>query len=65
MKNFFRLLTYSWRYRSRFFWSLVCAGVAALMWGANISAVYPLLKILFYSQNVQTRMAERIEETEI
>jgi ABC-type multidrug transport system fused ATPase/permease subunit len=65
MTNFFRLLTYSWRYRSRFFWSLVCAGVAALMWGANISAVYPLLKILFYSQNVQTWMAEKIEETDV
>jgi ABC-type multidrug transport system fused ATPase/permease subunit len=65
MKNFFRLLTYSWPYRSRFYWSLVCASVAALMWGANISAVYPLLKILFYSQNVQTWVTEKIDETSV
>jgi len=65
MKNFFRLLTYSWPYRSRFYWSLVCASVAALMWGANISAVFPLLKILFYSQNAQVWVSDQIRESDI
>ena len=65
MKNFFRLLTFSWPYRSRFYWSLVCASVAALMWGANISAVFPLLKILFYSQNAQVWVSDQIRETSV
>ena len=65
MKNFFRLLTFSWPYRSRFYWSLVCASVAALMWGANISAVFPLLKILFYSQNAQVWVSDQIRETSL
>ena len=64
MKNFFRLLTYSWPYRSRFYWSLVCASVAALMWGANISAVFPLLKILFYSQNAEVWVSDQIRESD-
>ena len=65
MKNFFRLLTFSWPYRSRFYWSLVCASVAALMWGANISAVFPLLKILFYSQNAQVWVSDQIRESSV
>lgn len=64
MKNFFRLLKFSWPYRSRFFLSLVCAGMVALMWGANISAVFPLLKILFYSQNAQVWVSDQIRESD-
>lgn len=64
MKNFFRLLKFSWPYRSRFFLSLVCSGMVALMWGANISAVFPLLKILFYSQNAQVWVSDQIRESD-
>src|SRR5215212_4126682 len=61
MKNFVRLVWFAWPYRLRFGLSLICALMVALLWSANISAVYPLLKILFYeSENCQKWIAEKI-----
>src|SRR5205823_245746 len=56
-----------WPYRVRFGLSLGCAAMVALLWFTELGAVYPLLKILFNSQNCQTWVAEKIEalETEI
>jgi ABC-type multidrug transport system fused ATPase/permease subunit len=68
MKNFARLVQFAWPYRLRFGLSLVCAALVALLWGANISAVYPLLKILFYeSENCQKWIAQKVVtlETEV
>src|SRR4051794_23961618 len=53
MKNFARLVRFAWPYRVRFGLSLACAVMVALLWSFNISAVLPLLKILFYSENCQ------------
>ena len=41
--------------------------LVALLYGADIAAVYPLLKILFYNENCQKWMAQEIvvQETEI
>src|SRR5579864_2597467 len=64
MKNFFRLVGFAWPYRVRFWASLGCALLVAALWGANISAVYPLLQILFYSQNLQKWMAEKIDTSD-
>jgi ABC-type multidrug transport system fused ATPase/permease subunit len=63
MKNFARLVRFAWPYRARFALSLVCAVMVALLWSANISAVYPLLRILFYSENCQNWIAEQIVAT--
>jgi subfamily B ATP-binding cassette protein MsbA len=64
MKNFARLVRFAWPYRVRFGLSLGCAILVAMLWGANISAVYPLLKILFYSENCQKWVAEKIQSME-
>lgn len=60
MRNFFRLLRFAWPYRGKFVLSLVCAMLVAVLWSVNISAVYPLLNILFYHQNCKNWMAEKI-----
>ena len=61
MKNFARLVRFAWPYRVRFGLSMVCAALVALLWVANISAVLPLLKILFYeNENCQKWVAEKI-----
>src|SRR3954451_11941940 len=67
MKKFGRLVRFAWPYRVRFGLSLACAVMVALLWSANISAVYPLLKILFYSENCQKWVDERIitQQTEL
>jgi subfamily B ATP-binding cassette protein MsbA len=63
MKHFFRLLRFAWRYRIRFSLSVGCAVMVAVLWFANIGAVYPLLQILFYHQSCQRWIGEQIAET--
>src|SRR4051812_29585791 len=67
MKNFARLVQFAWPYRVRFGLSLGCALLVALLYGADIAAVYPLLKILFYNENCQKWLAQEmvVQETEI
>ncbi|HEX8203869.1 MAG TPA: ABC transporter ATP-binding protein [Isosphaeraceae bacterium] len=67
MKNFARLVRFAWPYRVRFGLSLGCAAMVALLWFTELGAVYPLLQILFNSQNCQKWVAEKIDaiETEI
>jgi ATP-binding cassette subfamily B protein/subfamily B ATP-binding cassette protein MsbA len=52
MKNFLRALSYAWPYRHRLLISLVCALLAAVLWGANFTAIYPLLKLLHSRQTL-------------
>ena len=62
MKNFARLVRFAWPYRFRFGLSLACALMVAALGIASISAVYPLLKILFYdSENCQKWVAQKID----
>jgi subfamily B ATP-binding cassette protein MsbA len=53
MKNFLRALRYCWPYRYRLGLSIACALLAAVLWGLNFTAVYPVLKILGGEQNLQ------------
>ncbi len=52
MKDFVRALGYAWPYRIRLAGSLVCALAVALFWGANISAIYPLLTVLLENKTL-------------
>jgi ABC-type multidrug transport system fused ATPase/permease subunit len=65
MKNFARLARFAWPYRVRFILSLGCAVMVAFLWFTNLSAVYPLLQILFHSQNCQKWVAEKVVDTKI
>ena len=67
MKNFVRLVQFAWRYKVRFGLSVACAAMVALLFFTEIGAVYPLLHILFDSQNPQRWISEKIVglETEI
>lgn len=47
MRNFLRSLKYAWPYRLRLVASLACAFAAALLWGLNLSSIYPALQLLF------------------
>jgi ABC-type multidrug transport system fused ATPase/permease subunit len=61
MKNFARLVHFAWPYKFRFGLSIGCAAMVALLFFAELGAVYPLLHILFDSQNPQRWIAEKIE----
>src|SRR5438270_12398974 len=60
MKNFARLVRFAWPYKVRFGLSIGCAAMVALLFFAELGAVYPLLHILFDSQNPQRWIAEKI-----
>lgn len=64
MKNFLRLVRFAWPYRVRFGLSLGCAVMVAVLGFASISAVYPLLQILFYKQNCQQWIKDEVAATE-
>ncbi len=52
MRNYFRVLKYSWAYRRRLILSCVAAILVAIFWGLNLSAIYPVLKILGGGKNL-------------
>jgi ABC-type multidrug transport system fused ATPase/permease subunit len=60
MKNFVRLVRFAWRYKVRFGLSIGCAMMVALLFFTELGAVYPLLHILFGSQNPQKWISEKI-----
>ncbi len=61
MKNFARLVQYAWPYKVRFVLSIGCAAMVAMFFFTELMAIYPLLHILFDSQNPQRWVSERIE----
>jgi ATP-binding cassette subfamily B protein/subfamily B ATP-binding cassette protein MsbA len=67
MKNFLRALRSSWPYRGRLIASLVCALIAALLWGLSFTAISPVLEILDQKpgrKNLQELTATKIDEIE-
>ncbi len=60
MKNFARLVQFAWRYKVRFGMSVGCAFMVALLFFTELGAVYPLLHILFGSQNPQRWISQKI-----
>jgi ATP-binding cassette subfamily B protein/subfamily B ATP-binding cassette protein MsbA len=53
MRNFLRVLKHSWPYRWRLAASVACALMVAALWSLNLSAIYPVLKILSTDKNLQ------------
>src|SRR5512146_2358465 len=61
MRNFLRTLKYAWPYRGRLLASFACALVVAALWSLNLSAIYPVLKILSTDKNLQQWVDEEID----
>jgi ATP-binding cassette subfamily B protein/subfamily B ATP-binding cassette protein MsbA len=53
---------FSWPYRRRLAGSVVCALVVALLWSANLSAIFPVLKLLSTKKNLHQWVDEEIAE---
>jgi len=60
MKNFLRALRYVLPYRRRLALSILCAFLAAILWGLNFTAVYPVLKLLSTGQSLQVWIDQSI-----
>ncbi len=64
MKNFLRALRYVVPYRRRLIASIVCALLAAILWGMNFTAVYPFLKLLSTERSLQSWIDDTIAAQE-
>src|ERR1700677_923631 len=65
MKNFVRLVQFAWPYKVRFGASVACAAMVAVLFFAELGTVYPLLHILFNSEDPQRWVSEKIVELEV
>ncbi len=62
MKNFLRALRHAVPYRRRLILSILCALCAAVLWGANFTSIYPVLKLLNTEQSPHQWVDGRINE---
>ena len=60
MRNFRRSMWFSWPYRRRLAGSILCALFVAVLWSVNLSAIFPVLKILGTKKNLQQWVDEEI-----
>jgi subfamily B ATP-binding cassette protein MsbA len=52
MNSFTRLGPFVWPYRRLLGWSVVFAMLVAVLWGANLSVAFPVVKVLLEGQNL-------------
>ena len=64
MKNLRRALGMAFRYKWSIVSSTICAFLIALLWGANIGGVLPIIEIVFRGQSLHDMVDERIERSE-
>ena len=62
MKNFGRVMSLSLRYRYTFLASIICALMVGVLWGGNISAVYPFVQLAFEEGSLQQGIDSKIEK---
>jgi ATP-binding cassette, subfamily B, bacterial MsbA len=65
MKNFLRALKFALRYRGRLIVSLMCALVAAALWGMSLTAVNPVLQILTSGRNLQQWLDLKMQDVSV
>lgn len=64
MRNFLRALRFAWPYRGRLLASLVCALMVGILYGANLTAIYPVLTVLTSDANLQAWIDKKILKKE-
>lgn len=60
MRDFSRILRFALGYRWTLLISIVCALGVAVLWGTNIGAVYPFVKVAFQGKSLQDWVDEEI-----
>jgi subfamily B ATP-binding cassette protein MsbA len=64
MKDFSRVLRLALHYRFTLAASLVCALGVAILWGGNIGAVYPFVKVAFQRKSLHDWIDEEIQRAQ-
>ena len=60
--NFGRVVRMAIRYKYTFAATIISALAVAVLWGANIGAVYPVIEVVFKNKSLQQWVDEKIEE---
>ncbi len=60
MSNFNRILPFVWPSRHRLFLSFFFAALVALLWGGNLTIVFPIVKVLMQRQSLRSYVTEQI-----
>ena len=63
MRNFSRVLRLALRRKFTFAATIVCALGVAILWGGNISAVYPFVEVVFQGESLQEWVQGEIAKT--
>ncbi|HEY1784046.1 MAG TPA: ABC transporter transmembrane domain-containing protein, partial [Pirellulales bacterium] len=64
MNNFVRAFKMSLRYRWTIGGIVACALVVAVLWGANIGAMYPVLDVIFKGQSLSQGIDQHIQDSQ-
>ncbi len=63
MQNFYRALREAWRYWPILTAAMICSLFAAVLWGANIVLLFPIVEATVHGDNLQTWNGKRIAES--
>ena len=63
MKQLGRALRMTLKYRWSLIGSIVCSLMVAILWGANLGAVYPFVEIVLQNKTLPQWAEQRIEES--
>ena len=64
MRHFARIYPYIWPHRRKIYMSIGCAIFVALLWGANLSVAFPVVKILLQGQSIDEYVQAEIVSIE-
>src|SRR4051812_27634083 len=64
MRNYWRAVRQSLRFRYSLAATLSCSLAVALLWGANIGLVYPVVEVVFRGESLQEWVATRIHDAD-
>src|SRR5690606_31841764 len=59
-----RLIPFVWPHRRKLLLSVVFGLLVALLWGANLSAVLPVVRVLMEGKNLHVHVDEQIAQSE-
>lgn len=65
MNSLLRLAPYVWPYRKKLIFSTIFAFLVAIFWSMNLSAVFPVVKVLMEQQNLPDYVDQEIALAEI
>ena len=60
--SFYRLLPFVWPYRRRLIAAIILGILVAALWGLNLTAAYPIVRVLLKRENLHKSVQQEIDE---